>query len=171
MRIQFMLLSFFFSVFAAVSAQNQSSIYPVALTCEYLDHPTGLDIKQPRFSWKLAPADASAFAQKQTAYRIMVSSAKDQPGKNKADIWNSGWVLSGESHLIPYKGKALLSDKDYYWTVSVKDENGTVSSLSETACFSTGLFDQKEWTAKWIGTNEVYDPYKGSNTIADPWMR
>ena len=171
MPIKLILLSFLLSIFSALSAQNKSSIYPVALTCEYLDHPGGLDVKQPRFSWKLAPADASAFAQKQTAYRIMVSSAKDQPNKNKADIWNSGWVQSGESYLIPYKGKTLLSDKDYYWTVSVKDEKGMISSFSETAHFSTGLFDQKEWTAKWIGTSEVYDPYKGSNKIPDPWMR
>src|SRR5690606_29081550 len=149
----------------------ESSIYPVALSCEYLDHPVGLDIKHPRFSWKLAAANDSAFAQKQTAYRIVVSSAKDKLNKNKADIWNSGWVMSGESQLIPYKGQTLLSDKDYYWTVSVKDEKGVVSPPGEPAHFSTGLFDQGEWTAKWIGTNEVYDPYKGSNKIFDPWMR
>ena len=90
MHIKLILLSFLFSSFSAVSAQNKSSIYPLALTCEHLDHPCGLDVKQPRFSWKLAAADASAFAQKQTAYRIMVSSTKDQLNKNTADIWNSG---------------------------------------------------------------------------------
>src|SRR5690606_21930144 len=105
MRIKLIVLSFLFCAFSAVSAQNKSSIYPVALTCEYLDHPVGLDIKQPRFSWKLAAADDSAFAQKQTAYRIVVSSAKDKLNKNKADIWNSGWVMSRESQLIPYKGQ------------------------------------------------------------------
>src|SRR5690606_12770226 len=52
-----------------------------------------------------------------------------------------------------------------------KDEKGVISQPAETAHFSTGLFDQAEWTAKWIGTNEIYDPYKGSNKIFDPWMR
>ncbi len=28
-----------------------------------------------------------------------------------------------------------------------------------------------EWTAKWIGTGEVYNPAEGSNKMYDPWFR
>ena len=33
------------------------------------------------------------------------------------------------------------------------------------------MFLQKEWTAKWIGTHEAYDPAEGPNKMQDPWFR
>ena len=151
--------------------QNKSSIYPVELTCEYLENPMGIDASRPRFSWKLNATDPQAFAQRQTAYRIMVSTDKKQLIKNKSDVWNSGWIYSGEMILIPYQGVRLQSDKNYWWKVQVRDEKGIASTFSPINHFSTGLFEQREWSAKWIGTDEIYDPYKGDNKIHDPWFR
>lgn len=165
----------FICVFTAISyfsfGQSKCSIIPTELTCEYLENPTGIDVRQPRFSWKLKATNPHDFAQKQTAYRIMISADKKQLKKDKADVWNSGWVSSNEMILVPFQGKSLQSDKDYWWKVQVRDEKGIVSSFSQINHFSTGLFDQGEWSAKWIGTDEIYDPYKGDNKIRDPWFR
>ncbi|MEN6589092.1 MAG: alpha-L-rhamnosidase N-terminal domain-containing protein, partial [Proteiniphilum sp.] len=188
------------------SQQLKGSITPFQLTCEYLTNPTGLDIPHPRFSWKLTATDKTAFGQKQTAYRILVSSSKVSGSKvsgskvssnkvssskvnsnkvssskvssstetlnrNKGDMWDSGWIPSDDMQLIKYDGKPLQSDQTYYWTVAVKDEKGNESVYAKTAEWSTGLFSQDEWTAKWIGTDEVYNPAEGSNKMQDPWFR
>ncbi len=73
--------------------------------------------------------------------------------------------------LIQYNGKPLQSDRRYCWKVSVKDERGNESGFGEVSEWSTGLFSQNEWTAKWIGTGEAYDPEEGSNKMPDPWFR
>ena len=94
------------------------------LTTEYLVDPTGLDVRQPRFSWKLATANPQVFGQAQTAYRILVSSTKRDLDKNKGNIWDTGWISSDNMQLVDYKGKELESDRSYFWKVAVKDEKG-----------------------------------------------
>lgn len=161
------LLSTLFSLFS----QNKGSISVTELTTEYLTNPTGLDIKQPRFSWKLTTTNQNAFGQKQTAYRILVTALKRSIDKNKGDLWDSGWIQSDNMQLVDYEGEELESDKEYYWKVIVKDENGNESKFSEIGTFSTGLFDDSEWTAKWIGASELYEFTPEGNNISDPWLR
>lgn len=151
--------------------QKKSELAPIELTTEYLTNPTGLDITHPRFSWKPATANKNAFGQKQTAYRILVSSSKKTLDKNNGDMWDTGWILSDNTQLIEYRGKKLESDKNYFWKVAIKDENGNESKFSETATFTTGLFDDSEWTAKWIGASEVYEFTSEGNKMPDPWLR
>ena len=55
--------------------------------------------------------------------------------------------------------------------MAVKDENGNESDYSKIAEWHTGLFSREEWTAKWIGTDEVYNPAEGPNKMQDPWFR
>lgn len=159
------------TVYLSAFTKNKSSILPVEPTCEYLNNPQGLDVKYPRFSWKLTATDKTAFGQKQSAYRILVSSSRKALNKYNGDMWDSGWIQSGDMQLIKYKGDSLKSDKSYYWKVVVKDENGNESDYSKTAEWSTGLFLQEEWTAKWIGTDKVYNPAEGFNKMYDPWFR
>ena len=168
--------TFFFLTILAVTAltacgNQQSSVTPVDLTCEYLTNPTGLDATHPRFSWTLQPTNDSAYGQRQTAYRILVGSSKQKKGDNFGDMWDSGWIESDNMQLIEYGGKPLQSDQKYYWTVSVKDEKGELSDYSKTAEWSTGLFSQEEWSAQWIGTNKSYNPAEGPNKMQDPWLR
>ncbi len=147
------------------------SIMPVELTVEYLSSATGLDAKQPRFSWILNPTNENAYGQKQTAYKIIVASSSEDLNKENGDIWNTGWVESDNMQLINYNGTPLQSDKTYYWKVVVKDEEGVESVHSDIAQWSTGLFSQDEWTAQWIGSGETYKPEEGSNQMNDPWFR
>ncbi|MGV8093046.1 MAG: family 78 glycoside hydrolase catalytic domain [Mangrovibacterium sp.] len=144
---------------------------PIRLTCEYLTNPAGLDVTHPRFSWILQSTNKSAYGQRQTAYRILVSNSIKILNKSKGNVWDSGWIPSDDMQLIEYKGRPLRSDEQYFWKVAVKDENGNESAYSEVAEWSTGLFSQEEWTAKWIGTDEAYNPAEGPNKMYDPWLR
>ncbi len=162
---------FLFSTTFLLFSQKQGTISPIELTTEYLTNPTGLDIQKPRFSWKLATSSDIAYGQKQTAYRILVSSSKRNIEKNRGDLWDSKWIQSDKMQLIEYKGKELKSDKEYFWKVIVKDEKGNQSKFSVPATFTTGLFDESEWTAKWIGTSEIYEFAPEGNKISDPWLR
>jgi alpha-L-rhamnosidase len=166
-----LLIVIFLSASFSIFSQKQGALYPMELTTEYLVDPTGLDVRQPRFSWKLATANPQVFGQAQTAYRILVSSTKRDLDKNKGNIWDTGWISSDNMQLVDYKGKELESDRSYFWKVAVKDEKGNPSAFSKSASFTTGLFDDAEWTAKWIGTTEIYDPSAGPNKISDPWFR
>ena len=156
---------------ASCSKNPKGSVTPVNLTVEYLTNPLGVDVEIPRLSWTLMSSDNSKFGQRQTAYRIIVSSSEQILEDNKGDIWDSDWVESDEMLLIEYKGIPLKSDKTYYWKVAVKDENGIESNFSENSTWSTGLFSQDEWSAKWIGTGEFYNPAEGPNKMEDPWFR
>ncbi|WP_332457378.1 family 78 glycoside hydrolase catalytic domain [Petrimonas sp.] len=166
-----LLIVIFLSASFSIFPQKHGGVYPTELTIEYLVNPKGLDVRQPRFSWKLATANPQVFAQAQTAYRILVSSTKRDLDKNKGNIWDTGWISSDNMQLVDYKGKELESDRSYFWKVAVKDEKGNPSAFSKSASFTTGLFDDAEWTAKWIGTTEIYDPSAGPNKISDPWFR
>ena len=162
---------FLFFISLTVFSNNSGSIFPQQLTCEYLTNPQGLDELHPRFSWKLVATDASGHGQKQTEYRILVSRSMDKLKKNIGDMWDTNWVVSDNIQLIDYKGNPLLSDRTYYWKVSVKDEKGQTSAWSEVAEWSTGLFTQNEWSAKWIGTSQLFDSSQKDCNIDDPWLR
>lgn len=151
--------------------ERSCSIAPIQLSCEYLTNPSGLDVPQPRFSWKLQATNENAHGQRQTAYRILVASTSQLLNNLKGDMWDSGWVSSDAMQLIRYNGKPLQSDCKYFWKVSVKDEKNIESGFGEVAEWSTGLFTQQEWTAKWIGTGEVYKPEEGGNKMHDPLFR
>ncbi len=157
--------------FQTAFSNSSSSIFPIKQTCEYLTNPQGLDELHPRFSWKLIATDESNHGQKQTSYRILVSRSLDKLQNNIGDMWDTDWIQSDNMQLIAYEGNPLLSDQTYYWKVTVRDENGKTSAWSEVAQWSTGLFSQNEWTAKWIGTSQLFDSSLKDCNIDDPWLR
>lgn len=171
MRIKIFKLVFVFLIFAASYSQAASSITPVDLKCEYLTNPEGLDELHPRFSWTLSAMNDSDYGQKQTSYRILVSRSLTKLQKNMGDMWDTGWITSDRMQLIEYKGNPLLSDKTYYWKVCVKDEKGQQSAWSDSSQWSTGLFSQFDWSAKWIGTSQLFDPSQRECNVEDPWLR
>ncbi len=168
--LRFLAVSSLLTIAVGTIAQ-QPSITPVNLRVEYLANPQGLDATHPRLGWTLAATDERAFGQRQTAYRIVVSTTEKELAAGSADAWASGWVDADQTQHIPYGGADLQSDRTYFWKVQVKDEQGTLSAWSETASWSTGLFSPSEWQASWIGSDELYDRKAASNTIHDPWFR
>lgn len=171
MRIKIFTLVFVLLIVAASYSQAASSIAPVDLKCEYLTNPEGLDELHPRFSWTLSALNDSDYGQKQTSYRILVSRSLAKLDKNLGDMWDTGWTSSDRMQLIEYKGNPLLSDKNYYWKVCVKDEKGQQSAWSDPAPWSTGLFSQFDWSAKWIGTSQLFDSSQRECNVEDPWLR
>lgn len=166
-RLYFLCVLLFVSF--ATFSQNHALI-PIELTCEYLSNPSGIDIKEPRFGWKLETTDTDAYNQKQTAYRILVSSDKRWLKTKISTDWDSGWIESEKTQQVEYSGVELKSDATYFWKVFIRDEKGIVTS-SETATFKTGILDDKLWSAKWIGSDEEFVPSAEGSQIADPWLR
>jgi len=127
-----------------------------------LVNPLGIDVKQPRLSWQLSSDQRNI---QQTAYQIIVSSSNEKLQKDEGDIWNSGKQNSSQSIHLNYAGKILQSATKYFWRVKVFTNKGEATS-TETAFFSTGLFNSNGWKAKWIG----YDKSSPWDSITQ-WSR
>lgn len=135
---------------------NSQEISLYDLTCEHKKNPVGVDVREPRLSWKIK---SPGFNKMQTAYSVRVST--DQKFSAPGRVWESGKILSDESVLIPYKGSELKPGQRYYWQVRIWDNTGKASKWSETAFWETGLLTPSGWTAKWIeleGDTNRYSP-------------
>jgi alpha-L-rhamnosidase len=115
------------------------------LTCEHKKNPMGIDVVQPRFSWKITGNGNNIM---QSAYSVRVS----EDGKFSAGkmVWQSGKIESNQSVLLAYKGTDLKSGQKYFWQVKIWDNKGKESKWSEVASWEMGLLSQSEWKAKWI---------------------
>ncbi|MBP5487192.1 MAG: hypothetical protein J6Y06_06145 [Bacteroidales bacterium] len=110
---------------------------PTGLKCEYQDGLVLIDTDSPRFSWINSCG--------QTAWQIKVTAKAD-----KEVIWDSGKVISGDSHLVTYSGPALKPMQDYSWKVRVWDEKDNASGWSNPALIIKGP-GSEGWEASWIG--------------------
>ena len=107
------------------------------LKIENRKNPLGIDGKI-RFSWKLE-SDRQNVVQK--GYQIQVTSR----GKL---VWDSGFVKTDRSVLVPYEGEALRPMTAYQVQVRVLDNYGDLAQ--EQAGFETGLMGEENWRARWI---------------------
>jgi alpha-L-rhamnosidase len=148
------LLSLFILISGSVCAQN---LMVKDLTCEHKINPTGIDIIQPRLSWKIAGSGNNIL---QTAYSVRV--ATDPKFSSSKIIWESGKVASDESSLQIYRGPALKSSQRYFWQVKVWDNNGRSTKWSETAFWEMGLLSPSEWKARWIELEDDTNRYSPS---------
>jgi alpha-L-rhamnosidase len=137
----------------APAADSNVTLY--GLRCESLTNPLGIDVVQPRLSWKL---DADGRGRAQTAYQIIVASSPELLAQDKGDVWDSGEVKSDQSIQVAYAGPALVSHQDCWWKVRVRDEKGAVSAWSQPAHFSVGILKPEEWKAKWVGLDSGDEP-------------
>jgi alpha-L-rhamnosidase len=136
-----------------LSAQN-----PVVtgLTTEHKINPVGIGTLHPRFSWKI---DAQARNTVQTAFSAEVST--DGNFNKSSLVWQTGKVNSGQSVLITYEGKPLVSSTKYFVRVKIWDNRGKESAWSTVSNFETGLLKTSDWVAKWIelpGDTNRYAP-------------
>ncbi len=125
---------------------------PTALECDSLVTPLGDDTKTPLLSWKLQDGRTGA---KQTAYRILVASTPKLLAGDHPDIWDSGRVESDHTVDVAYGGPQLLPETRYYWRVQAWDMNGKAYPASTESWWETGLLDQANWVAKWIGYEDA----------------
>lgn len=108
------------------------------LKIEYRENPIGLDIKKPRFSWKIESQEQNVL---QEAYRIIVT-------KSGVEQWNTGRKESRDSILIQYEGIELSPLSVYDVKVEVWDNKGNQGFVHGT--FETGLLGGTNFSAEWI---------------------
>jgi len=113
--------------------------------------PIALDIQNPRFSWIL---NLEGRQRRQTAYQVLVASEKSILDSGAWHMWNSELVESDQLAQVIYKGLPLESNREYFWKVRIRDEAGKLHPYSKTEIFNTGLFNEEEWSALWIGKGE-----------------
>ncbi len=119
---------------------------PVKLQCEHLENPLGIDVTNPRLSWKL---DDNRMGALQTAYRVVVGTDSSMVAQGKGNLWDTHKVLS-DSTLIIYSGKKPDPYTKYYWQIRTWDQQGTESVNNPVASFETGMMEVKNWHGAWI---------------------
>jgi alpha-L-rhamnosidase len=139
---------------AATVIPVRVDLRPTDLRCESAVNPLGLDAAQPRLSWKLESAKRG---QRQTAYQIQVFSRNNLAAGATPDLWDSGKVLSDETHLIRYAGKKLAASQQAFWRIRVWDEKDQVSALGDFQTWTMGLLNAEDWKAKWICAPSITD--------------
>jgi len=132
-------------------ARNKSSHLTVLdPRCEYQAAPLGIDVRQPRLSWKLASEQRDA---RQSAYRILVADSVQGLANDRGNLWDSGKVASDASIQRDYQGSALGSRQRCYWKVQVWDEDDQPTAWSEPASWEMGLLQARDWGAAWIAAD------------------
>src|SRR5438876_5355566 len=101
------------------------------LRCEYKINPLGIDVRQPRLTWLLESDQPRLRNQRQTAYRILVASTRENLERNTGDLWDSGKVDSDETANVAYAGQALRSEQPCWWKVRVWNGDSAASDGSE----------------------------------------
>ncbi len=139
---------------AVLSAHAASAPYtrPAMLHCESLNEPLGIDTPKPVLSWQLRDSRDGA---KQTAYQIFVFSKPPSTLSAPPDVWDSGRVASGNSAGVAFGGAPLSPSKRYFWRVEVWDQDGKPYPLSAVSWWETGLLQQSNWKAQWIGYEDA----------------
>lgn len=121
---------------------------------EYRKNPMGIDVLNPRFSWKLQSDKQNTV---QTIYHIVVQAGDEI-------VWDSGIRLEDTSVCVKYNtktfaspsgnaaekysGKALKPQTRYEVKVEVTDNHG--ESAAAEGWFETGLMTTDNWQADWI---------------------
>lgn len=119
------------------------------LTTEHLVDPVGIDMLNPRLSWKCRDGIV------QTAYQIHAASDPDSLMAEEL-LWDSGEVATDEQLNIEYPYD-LSSRQRVYWRVRLKDGSGEYGKWSDQASFEMGLLAEEEKSALWIDPEESYD--------------
>lgn len=129
--------------------EGYDDMYITDLKVNNLAEPLGIDTV-PTFRWI---NHMGGYARSQSAYQIIVASSADNAAAHIGDVWDSGKVESNLNYDIVYSGNALTSRTKYFFAVQVWDEKGN-SVWSDVSTFETGILNDFEWTAKWIGASD-----------------
>lgn len=138
---------------------------PLALRCEYLVDPQGIDAMAPRLSWQVPLSNRGA---RQTAYQILVASSAKLLARDTGDLWDSRQVFSDQTVNVTYAGQELVSRQRCYWKIRFWDERGKPSPWSEPASWSMGLLRPEEWQAHYISFRDTTKVWTNANQLFLP---
>jgi len=194
---------FFLFVVILAAISGSSILGQVAIvhpTVEYQDGSQPLATNVPRFSWRYETNDSInrwvvPTNVKQTSYRIIVASTRENAEKNIGDLWDTKTVVSNQMLLIPYEGKPLHSRDKAYWKVIASTTRHEIVEVTHTTysrvneyksldtvtrvrfiesdinSFEISLLDSTDWKAKWIGGDFYNDDIHGKTKIASRYLR
>jgi len=137
----------FFSLIMGLNSSAFAKNSVRDLRCEYKIDPVGIDVSQPRLSWKIISDETNVM---QSAYEIKVATLEQALKEDKNLLWESGKIQSDQSINVEYAGKALSPMQRAYWQVRIWDQNGKPTAWSAPAFWETGLMESANWKANWI---------------------
>jgi len=117
-----------------------SNCYPSSFSLsDYLRDPDHLQAPvicspAPDFGWVVNDARNDVL---QTAYQIQVASSLENLQNGRADVWDSGKVISDESVAVKFGGAPLRAGSVYFWQARTWN-NGDGASFSAPKAFLTG---------------------------------
>ncbi|MFF3493205.1 family 78 glycoside hydrolase catalytic domain [Streptomyces sp. NPDC002795] len=135
------------------------------LTTEHRVDPLGTDAARPRFGWRLGSRERGLA---QGAYRIRVASSAARLAR--ADVWDSGRVMSPDSVAVRYAGPELGPSTGYFWSVTVWDADGREVGVSPAARFETALLSS-DGVTRWDGAQWIGMKGKKLNSAGAPLLR
>ena len=139
------------------SQNDLLSVYD--LKSEYLVNPIGLDVKTPRFTWKIKDQKRGAI---QKAYKISVGTDSTKVAEGNGSHWNTGKINS-DNQMIVYSGKVLQAFQKYYWSLTVWDKNNEKVQSNRLSSFEMGMMESSNWRGSWISDsrdiNKKESPY------------
>lgn len=124
----------------------EGSLGVVGLRCEQRTNPIGVGEPSPRLSWVL---DSERRGERQTGYRVLVSSSPQRLAADEGDLWDSGRV-EGAACQVAYAGRALSSRQGCWWKVMAWDRDGRAGAWSESATWEMGLLEPGDWSGQWV---------------------
>src|SRR5438445_1286912 len=133
---------------ALAPAQVFAQVTVAGLRVEYLTSPIGIDVAQPRLSWRIESNRRNTV---QAAYQLQVATGEMSLVRGANLLWDSGKVASDASVFVDYGGPPAVSRTRYYWRVRPLDASGRPTPWSSVAFWETGPLQPPGRTARLVG--------------------
>jgi len=141
------------SGFSGLQIEAAADCRAEQLLCEYKVDPVGIDVPEPRLSWRISSSSSGIM---QEAYQVLVSNSRKGLDDASGIVWDSGKVSSDQSVHVRYQGDEVKSRQRYYWKVRIWS-GGEPSPWSRPAFWEMGLLEPGDWKASWIESTRDED--------------
>jgi alpha-L-rhamnosidase len=136
----------------ATAAARRGGVFRAArLRTAQVEQALGIESADPMLSWRVEGDGVL-----QSAYRIRVATSLGALAAGRADLWDSGVVRSA-SPVVAYRGKPLQSRQRCFWNVTLWDQHGAQSALSDTGRWEMGLLGPDDWRGRWIAAENAQE--------------
>ena len=155
-------VSLFVVLFPLAASCAESQID--APQCDGRTAPLAVEDPRPLLSWNGVAWKRGATQQ---AYQILAASEIALLAEGKADLWDSGKVVSA-SQQVRYAGRPLRSAQRVYWTLRLWDRNGNPTMWRSPEEWTMGLLEPEDWQAQWIAGPKAPPVFNKAQWIWSP---